>query len=227
MEIKLIAEGSTKWDRFIRNWGLSFLIGEDVLFDAFGKPSVLMNNIKKLNIDLSKLKHIIISHEHWDHTSGLWSILKIKNNVKVYVCKNTDKKIKEKVRSYGADLIEIGNNEYEIKPDLFSLGEMTKDGVMYEQSVCMKTEKGLVIITGCAHQGTLETVNRTKQLFHENIYAFIGGFHLKDSSVCDINDKVEKLKKENIKYFVPMHCTGKKAVEIFKEKLNTVSLKDI
>jgi hypothetical protein len=30
MEIKLIAEGSTKWERFIRHWGLSFLIGEDV-----------------------------------------------------------------------------------------------------------------------------------------------------------------------------------------------------
>lgn len=227
MEIKLIAEGSTKWERFIRHWGLSFLIGEDVLFDAFGKPKTLMENIKNLNIDISKLKHIIISHEHWDHTSGLWNVLKINNNVKVYVCKNTDKKIKAKVKSYGAELVEVDGKEYEIKPGLFSLGEMTKNGIMYEQSVCMKTEKGLIIITGCAHQGTLEIVNRTKQLFNENIYAFVGGFHLKDSCSRDISDIVEKLKLENIKYFAPLHCTGKKAVELFKSKLNCVSVNEI
>ncbi|MFA7074714.1 MAG: MBL fold metallo-hydrolase [Endomicrobiaceae bacterium] len=227
MKVKLIAEGSTKWERFVRNWGLSFLIGEDVLFDAFGKPKIFMENIKKLNIDISKLKHIIISHEHWDHTSGLWDVLKINNKVKVYVCKNTDKNIKEKVKSYGAELIEIDDKEYEVKPGLFSLGQMTKDGIMYEQSVCMKTEKGLIVITGCAHQGTLQIINRTKQLFKEDIYAFIGGFHLKDSNLGDIKGIVEKLKLENIKYFVPMHCTGKKAVELFKEKLNIASLKDI
>ena len=91
----------------------------------------------------------------------------------------------------------------------------------------MKTEKGLIIITGCAHQGTLEIVNRTKQLFNENIYAFVGGFHLKDSCSRDISDIVEKLKLENIKYFAPLHCTGKKAVELFKSKLNCVSVNEI
>ncbi|MDD5022121.1 MAG: MBL fold metallo-hydrolase [Endomicrobiaceae bacterium] len=226
MEIKLIAEGSTKWERFIRHWGLSFFIGEDVLFDTFGKPKTLMENIKKLNIDISKLKHIIISHEHWDHTSGLWNVLKINNKLKVYVCKNTNQKIKEKIKSYGAELIEI-DGEYEIKQGLFSLGEMTKDNIMYEQSVCMKTEKGLIVITGCAHQGTLEIVHKTKQLFKEDIYAFIGGFHLKDSNLHDIIDIVGKLKHENIKYFVPLHCTGKKAVELFKSQLNCISINEI
>ena len=78
MDIKLLAEGHTKWDRFIRNWGISFLIDDDVLFDTFGR--------RKLKVDATKIKHIIISHEHWDHISGLWAILKINNAVTVYVC---------------------------------------------------------------------------------------------------------------------------------------------
>jgi 7,8-dihydropterin-6-yl-methyl-4-(beta-D-ribofuranosyl)aminobenzene 5'-phosphate synthase len=71
VNIKLLAEGHTKWDRFTRNWGISFLIGDDVLFDTFGKSKVLMQNIKKQNIDISQIRHIVISHEHWDHTTGL------------------------------------------------------------------------------------------------------------------------------------------------------------
>ncbi len=37
MKIKIIAAGLSKWERFIRRWGVSFLIGEDVLFDALGR----------------------------------------------------------------------------------------------------------------------------------------------------------------------------------------------
>lgn len=42
MGIKIIAVDPTKWQRFIRRWGVSFLIDEDVLFDTFGDPGVLL-----------------------------------------------------------------------------------------------------------------------------------------------------------------------------------------
>ena len=66
MKIKIIAIGSSKWERFIRRWGVSFLIGEDVLFDAFGDPGVLLNNMRKFNVDPTKIKHIVLSHDDWD-----------------------------------------------------------------------------------------------------------------------------------------------------------------
>src|SRR4030042_490292 len=83
MKIKLIAQGSNKWERFIRRWGVSFLIGEDVIFDTFGDPYVFLRNIERMNIDLSKIKHIVISHDHWDHISGLWYIIRRFKNINI------------------------------------------------------------------------------------------------------------------------------------------------
>ena len=48
MKLQIIATGSTKWQRFIRQWGVSFLVGEDALFDTFGDPGVLLKNMRKL-----------------------------------------------------------------------------------------------------------------------------------------------------------------------------------
>ena len=59
MKFTLIAEGSTKWQRFICRWGVSFLIGEDVLFDTFGDPGVFFNNMREFNIDVAKIKHLV------------------------------------------------------------------------------------------------------------------------------------------------------------------------
>ena len=44
MKVRLLANGSRPWERWIRRWGLSFLIDDDILFDAFGDARVLMGN---------------------------------------------------------------------------------------------------------------------------------------------------------------------------------------
>jgi 7,8-dihydropterin-6-yl-methyl-4-(beta-D-ribofuranosyl)aminobenzene 5'-phosphate synthase len=75
MKIKIIATGSGRFERFIRRWGVSFLLGEDVLFDTFGDPQVFLKNMRKFKVDPGKVKHIILSHDHWDHISGLWYLL--------------------------------------------------------------------------------------------------------------------------------------------------------
>ncbi|MFH1714972.1 MAG: MBL fold metallo-hydrolase [Elusimicrobiota bacterium] len=226
MNIKLIACGSTKWDRFVKNWGLAFLIDDDVLFDTFGKPRVFLKNIKKLNVDISRIKHIIISHDHWDHMSGLWDILAFNKNVTVYVCLDTDNAIKEKIKSYGVILQEIDTARCIIR-NIFTLGELSKDGILYEQSLCIKSEKGLILITGCAHPGIVEIIEKAKQQFAGDIYAVIGGFHLKGSQAQEILNVIDKLKKMNVKYFTPLHCTGKLAVNYFKSNLDCVSLDEI
>ena len=66
MQVRVIAVGSTKWERFIRRWGVSFLIGEDVLFDTFGDPGVFLGNMRRFNIEPAKIKYIVISHDDWD-----------------------------------------------------------------------------------------------------------------------------------------------------------------
>ena len=62
MNLRLIAEGSTKKERQSLRWGLSFLVG-DVLFDTFGREDIFRANVSRLKIDLSRIKHVVISHE--------------------------------------------------------------------------------------------------------------------------------------------------------------------
>ena len=55
MKPRLIAEGSTKHERKILRWGISFLVG-DVLFDAFGREDIFQENVRRFKIDLSRVK---------------------------------------------------------------------------------------------------------------------------------------------------------------------------
>lgn len=65
MKVRLFANGSRPWERWIRRWGLSFLIDDDILFDAFGDARVLMGNLRRFNVDIEKIRCVVISHEHW------------------------------------------------------------------------------------------------------------------------------------------------------------------
>jgi 7,8-dihydropterin-6-yl-methyl-4-(beta-D-ribofuranosyl)aminobenzene 5'-phosphate synthase len=75
-------------------------------------------------------------------------------------------------------------------------------------------EKGLVIITGCAHAGIINTIKYAKDITAVNkVYAIIGGFHLTGSLYeGSIEKTVETIQSEKPNYIVPCHCTGWKAV---------------
>ncbi|MEW6359563.1 MAG: MBL fold metallo-hydrolase [Planctomycetota bacterium] len=66
--------------------GLSLLIerGENVvLFDA-GQTALFLENAKSLGKDLSRVKAVVLSHGHYDHTGGLLDTLRLTMNATVY-----------------------------------------------------------------------------------------------------------------------------------------------
>jgi 7,8-dihydropterin-6-yl-methyl-4-(beta-D-ribofuranosyl)aminobenzene 5'-phosphate synthase len=218
MEIKVIAAGSTKWERFIRRWGVSFLIGEDVLFDTFGDPNVLMKNIRRMHIDLSKVRHIVISHEHWDHISGLWHVIGKCKNATIYICPDFASEIKDRIKSFGVNTIEV-KGWFKIKDDVFTIGQICgkcNGESISEQSLVIKSAQGLIIITGCAHPGIDKIIDDVKKMFNEKIYLLIGGLHLKDSNQERIRDVISNLRACGIEKVAPMHCTGAKADKLLK-----------
>jgi 7,8-dihydropterin-6-yl-methyl-4-(beta-D-ribofuranosyl)aminobenzene 5'-phosphate synthase len=75
-------------------------------------------------------------------------------------------------------------------------------------------DKGLVVITGCAHAGVINTVSYAKELTGEDrIYAVIGGMHLTGGLFEAIIPRtVEELEKFKPKFLIPCHCTGMRAV---------------
>ena len=70
--------------------------------------------------------------------------------------------------------------------------------------------KGLIIISGCAHAGIVNTTFFGQQITGvTKVYAIMGGFHLAGKN-CEsrISNTVEKLQQLNPEIIVPMHCTG-------------------
>lgn len=70
-----------------RDWGFGALIeygGRRILFDTGNNAELFARNVKRLQIDLSRLDAVVISHRHGDHTSGLSYLLSVNPNVKIY-----------------------------------------------------------------------------------------------------------------------------------------------
>jgi len=218
MKIKILATGSSKWERFIRRWGVSFLIGEDVLFDTFGDPGVLLNNMRKFNLDAAKIKHIVLSHDDWDHLAGLWYLIPNRKDITVYVCPGFQQEIKDRIASFGVKIIEEGETA-QIKENIYSTGELygESDGrKIFEQSVAVKTSDGLVVICGCAHPGVDNIVKKASGDFSSKVGLLIGGFHLKDNT-DEVNERIiGNLRQAGVRRIMPMHCTGKRAVELMR-----------
>ncbi len=201
-------------------WGVSFLIDDRILFDTGEKGEWLIENMRSLGIDIKKIEAVVISHDHWDHTGGLWEILKVRKGLTVYACPGFSKAFKDKAKEAQAELIEI-KKPAEISENIFVTGEIAgayHGKYMPEQAIILKTKNGLTVITGCAHPGVLKMVEKAKARFPaEPVYLVLGGFHLMESDKRAIEIVVENFKRMNILKAGPTHCSGGAAEDIFKK----------
>lgn len=81
--------------------------------------------------------------------------------------------------------------------------------------------KGLVIISGCAHAGIINTIRYAQQITGtRKVYTVLGGFHLAGRQFEKrIEPTLEALKQINPELIVPSHCTGWRALYAISEKL--------
>ena len=230
MKVKILFNSAGIRKDFSIGWGLSILIDNKVLFDTGEKSEFLMDNINKMKIDLSLIEAVVISHDHWDHTGGLWGILKRRQNINVYACPGFGSSFKHKISEYSAKVFETGNFTRVIS-GIYSTGEIIgayKEKNISEQALIIKTEKGISVITGCAHPGIIKMLERVKaQLSVREFYAVLGGFHLRGHSPKDIEKIVKKFVALKIKQIGPTHCSGSDAERLFQEvyKENYFTLK--
>ena len=99
-------------------------------------------------------------------------------------------------------------------------GRLTRDTFRDEQVCVIRTKKGIVILTGCAHNGICNILKTVQRRFPgENVLAVIGGTHLLPPQ--------EKRIKKTVEYFRTLapqcagvcHCTGPVGLSAFEEGL--------
>jgi len=196
-------------------WGFScYVEGTEKtnLFDVGGESSVLLGNMKKLGIDPESIDTIVLSHIHYDHIGGLSDFLKVNAEVTVLLPKSLPQSVKNTVNKAGAKLVEV-HKPIKICKDVYSTGEL--GGFIKEQSLVIKTSKGLVVITGCAHPGVVNIVKKAKEMHKTDVYLALGGFHLCWMNQRQIKGIVEGLKEQNVKKIAPCHCSGDLARKLF------------
>jgi len=168
MKITIVYDNCLSKEGLRTGWGFSALIeienSPPLLFDTGGDGDTLLHNMKQLGIDPRRIGVIVISHPHGDHTGGLSDVLQVNKGAQIYVPACTVTRIP------GTKIIPV-SQPIQISDAVFSTGELK--GV--EQSLAIKTGKGIVVVAGCSHPGVGQILDATSHL--GKVYGIIGGLH--------------------------------------------------
>ena len=226
-----------------------------MLFDfGFSEDGAALN-AKALNVDLSQVEVLVLSHGHQDHLGGLETLVAAvgKKSLDLVVhpgvfVKPRYRKITEDFRIVVPSLSrekadETGLNIVQTRepyllldgdgiflgeiprttdfekgvPDMFYEveGEETQDPFNDDSAIVFNIkDKGLVVISGCAHAGIVNTIKYAQHITGvRDVWAVMGGFHLSGADFDGvISPTTAGLKEINPHYIIPAHCTGRDAV---------------
>ncbi|MBN1900840.1 MBL fold metallo-hydrolase [Candidatus Sumerlaeota bacterium] len=186
MKITIIYDNTTLREDLQADWGFSALVeagGRKILFDTGANGPILISNMQKLGINPKEISDVFISHAHFDHTGGLSAFLEQNSDVKVWLPPS----FRGVLNARESVAVE---NPVEIYEGIYSTGELEE----IEQSLCVETKMGIVVIAGCSHPKMKHILEAASQF--GKVYGIIGGFH---------GNKPDSLK--NLDLICATHCT--------------------
>jgi 7,8-dihydropterin-6-yl-methyl-4-(beta-D-ribofuranosyl)aminobenzene 5'-phosphate synthase len=196
-------------------WGFSCLVTgpeKSILFDTGGDGDILLENMKRLGLEPEAAGVVVLSHAHWDHTGGLKHVLE--RNGDVTIVSPSDFVVSVRGIMPGSEeRIVTASDCLSICGGVYSTEEMGRS--IPEQSLIIRTDSGLVVITGCAHIGIVKILDRVREMFDEDILLVMGGFHLMNESGKDLREIIDRFRALGVAYAAPCHCSGNRAIEAF------------
>lgn len=202
------------------DWGFAALIGyrgETILFDTGTRGELLLSNASRLELDLSRIDKVVLSHFHGDHTGGLPSFFgQLDADVRptVYSLPSYPADFKRRIAEQGVSV--DAQPFQEITASVYTTGEIS--GPVNEQALVIRTGKGLVVVTGCAHPGIVKIVETAKKHFGGEVYHVIGGFHLGGTPESALRQIVQDFRRLGVEKVTPTHCTGDEAIALFRSE---------
>lgn len=250
---------NTAREGFAAEHGLAFWIDTPqgpILFDT-GQGGALLDNARRLNLDLGAAHFLVLSHGHYDHTGAVDQVLAHNDALMVV---HHPELFRERysvrpgnVRSIGIppacaaairalppQRVCASAAPVELVPDVGTTGQIPRatayedvggpffldaagtvaDDIPDDQSMWFLTEKGLVVISGCAHAGLVNTVHQARRVTGEHrVAGLIGGFHLNAASENRLEETARALIDWNVGFVMPCHCSGGAATQFMREAL--------
>jgi 7,8-dihydropterin-6-yl-methyl-4-(beta-D-ribofuranosyl)aminobenzene 5'-phosphate synthase len=182
-----------------------------VLFDTGANAETLFENFAALKLDPKDVDLVVISHTHGDHMAGLLPFLAKKGECQVFLPASAPPGLVKQVEAAKGKVVLV-KDPLSVCEGVFSTGTVGD-----EQALAVDTPQGLVIITGCAHPGVVELVEKATSVMPKEIYLVMGGFHLINSAEPDLELISRRLRELGVKNLGASHCTGDKAITLFKK----------
>jgi 7,8-dihydropterin-6-yl-methyl-4-(beta-D-ribofuranosyl)aminobenzene 5'-phosphate synthase len=208
--------------------GFSCLVraGEtNILFDAGRIPSIMASNMSRLKINPGDVEKIVISHNHSDHVGGLSALLENGARPELFVLDAMPDNLSqrawdlvvgsiESARAHTGRLVDV-SKAVEVCRDVFTTGTMGSR--IPEQALIVRTNAGLVVISGCGHPGIVAQVEEARLQLGQEVFLVLGGFHLLGKEPPRIEAVVDGLLPLTL-YVAPCHCAGPEARELFRKR---------
>jgi 7,8-dihydropterin-6-yl-methyl-4-(beta-D-ribofuranosyl)aminobenzene 5'-phosphate synthase len=119
------------------------------------------------------------------------------------------------------DFEDVGG-DFKIEVD----GQIQADKLHDDMALVIDHPEGLIIISGCAHAGLINTIDYAiGKLGKTKILAYIGGTHLFTASRERLDKTVDTLKTYNINKLIVAHCTGFNASAWLYKELGSMVIK--
>jgi len=194
--------------------GLSYFIdGENLLFDTGKNGKILLDNMDALGVDVNSIKKIVISHDHDDHTGGLFDLLELNPNIDVYGLSSFSSELLKNIERM-ANLITIEEPTY-ISEKIFTTGPLGTS--IKEQSLAIKTDEGFLILTGCAHPSISQILKIVSK--KGSIFGVIGGIHSPNET--------DLFLLKNLPFLAPMHCTPINEIEKISSNIKKIGVGNV
>ena len=252
MRIVTLVENSCGNENCIAEHGLSIYIETEkhkLLLDT-GQTDAVVRNAEALGVDLNVVDTVILSHGHYDHSGGILPFSKLNHTAQIIMQRKAAEPHYNSERYIGidTDILKLPNvrlidGDMQLDDELFLFSGITgrrcypqgnrklsslKDGVkteddfMHEQCLVITQNGKRWLLSGCAHNGILNILDKYKELFNSYPDYVITGFHMmkregehtEEEKTVIIQTAHELSQLDTV--FYSGHCTGIPAFELMK-----------